>query len=569
MSNYANWTPVTYVNNSAPHLTTINLNKNETALTSIMGELNSYNNTSLKQALDYGIENNVKEIHNFENISDFTTNGDMSLDQVKSSDVICGIGGIAMQSNVTSASSIGVYDNITSIDLTAYPSGASASTSDYITLCFYVSDSTVFTTLLLRLGDDDSNCYYKYISLSTGWNFYSAKKSDFGTDGSPSGWDDITFVRIYVSTKNNSQLDYIILNKLYLIRRISDTTIPSSLIVNDGEGNYDTNMYLEGNEYIVTYFDKKIGKKGLHNARPYSYDKVVIMGNVNCFSFKCEMYSKIDYYGGTIIWHIDYNNWISISIENDLTIYEYINGSGSYVAVGSLSGNIESGDRMELWIDKTADNIIRARLEVDGMKPVYAEAVSSFSSTLGGDLGITHDNANQYYFITDYVASSNPSIPLSNWSKSTNIMVTKYYDEALILSTTLQNDNELIIKLPSNSLFEVELVLIYSCSNTTPGMKVAWSASGDYELFSDGRVIIATDVNSTSYQDIALYMNNYALATSVAIGTIGSGELPYYEKILIKTGDSGCKLQLQWAQNNISTTIIQVDKGSYIKARKL
>ena len=286
MSNYANWTPVTYVNNSAPHLTTINLNKNETALTSIMGELNSYNNTSLKQALDYGIENNVKEIHNFENISDFTTNGDMSLDQVKSSDVICGIGGIAMQSNVTSASSIGVYDNITSIDLTAYPSGASASTSDYITLCFYVSDSTVFTTLLLRLGDDDSNCYYKYISLSTGWNFYSAKKSDFGTDGSPSGWDDITFVRIYVSTKNNSQLDYIILNKLYLIRRISDTTIPSSLIVNDGEGNYDTNMYLEGNEYIVTYFDKKIGKKGLHNARPYSYDKVVIMSNVNCFSFK-------------------------------------------------------------------------------------------------------------------------------------------------------------------------------------------------------------------------------------------------------------------------------------------
>ena len=148
-------------------------------------------------------------------------------------------------------------------------------------------------------------------------------------------------------------------------------------------------------------------------------------------------------------------------------------------------------------------------------------------------------------------------------------MVTKYYDEALILSTTLQNDNELIIKLPSNSLFEVELVLIYSCSNTTPGMKVAWSASGDYELFSDGRVIIATDVNSTSYQDIALYMNNYALATPVAIGTIGSGELPYYEKILIKTGDSGCKLQLQWAQNNISTTIIQVDKGSYIKARKL
>jgi hypothetical protein len=569
LSNYANWTPVTYANLSAPHITPTNLNKNEEALTNITSELNSYNATSMKQALDYGIENNVKEIHNFENISDFTTTGTMSLGQATSSGVISGIGGITMQSNTASASSIGVYDNITSIDLTAYPSGASASISDYIVLCFNVSDSTVFTTLLLRLGDDDSNCYYKYMSLSTGWNFYKAKKSDFGTDGTPSGWDDITFVRIYVSTKNNSQSDYIILNKLYLIRRISDTTIPSSLMVNDGSGNYNTNMYLTGDEYIVMYYDKKIGKKGLHNARPYPYDKVVIMNDVNSFSFKCEMYSKIDYYGGTILWYIDYNNWASIAIENDLTIYEYINGSGSYVVVGTLSSNIEAGDRMELWIDKTADNIIRARLEVDGMKPVYAEYACSFASTLGGDLAITHDNVNQYYFLTDYVASNNPSIPLSNWSKAINIIVTKYYDQSLSSSTTLQNDNELFIKLPSNSLFEVELVLIYSCTSVTLDMKVAWSASGDYELFSDGRSIIATGSDTTSYTDINAYMNSYALPTAITVGTAATGELPHFEKILIKTGDSGCKLQLQLAKHAVSATPLQIDKGSYIKAIKL
>ena len=118
-------------------------------------------------------------------------------------------------------------------------------------------------------------------------------------------------------------------------------------------------------------------------------------------------------------------------------------------------------------------------------------------------------------------------------------------------------------------MFEVELVLIYSSGSATPDLKVAWSVSGDYEVFSDGRVTISAATGTTVYTDCALQMNNYALATSVLMGTVATGEMPHYEKILIKTGDGGCTLQMQWAQNTSDATAMQVDKGSYIKAIKL
>ena len=64
-------------------------------------------------------------------------------------------------------------------------------------------------------------------------------------------------------------------------------------------------------------------------------------------------------------------------------------------------------------------------------------------------------------------------------------------------------------------------------------------------------------------------MNNYALASDVTAGTAVTGEYPHFERILIKTGEGGCTLQLRWAQNTSDGTATQVDKGSYIMAYKL
>lgn len=574
LSNFKDWTKVTYVNSSTPHITAHRLNKNEDAIDITMNELNSYNSTCLKDFIDYSMNNSVKEIHNFENTSDFTTTGSMVLGNMYD-DAIFGINALKIQDLNNSGGSIGIYDTFSTKDLTVFPSGASSSSSDYIMFAFYVSDATKVRNILIRLGDDDTNCYYKFVpSWHSTWNIKKFKKSDFGTDGTPTGWDDITFLRIYVETHANASSDYVACNKIWLTRKESNGLTASSLYVTDGAGTYDSYMYLQGMDDVVSYYDKRVCKKGIHNAvDDYSDDMIQIMSDVNAFSFKCEMYSKIDSFAGaSLLWYIDSYNYINIAPQGDesnvLNIMECVNGSLSIIAVSpELDAYISNGDRMEFWVEKTSDNIVRARLEVDGMTPVYVEAVSSLSSTASGDLGIITCFWGTMYFITDFVANSNPSIPLSAFSNNLQKIALKYWDEPS-LTTTLADVTDLFMKLSSNSLFEVELILVYS-SNGQPGLKLAWNVSGDYEVINNGRVFIAAGDDTVDFTDIDLYMKNEALDTALELGILSGGEMPYYEKILIKTGNSGCKLQLQWAQYNTSGSYIQIDKGSYIRATKL
>jgi hypothetical protein len=572
MSNFIDWTEVTYVNDDSPNITASNLNKNETALTKITGELNSYNASNMKDFIDYAINNNTKEIHNFENTSDFTTTGYMSLGQARSSAVLFGSGGVTIQSSRSSAASIGIYDNFSSIDLTTFKSGASSSSSDYIFFAFYLSDSSKIRSILIRLGDNDTNCYYKFItSWSTTWNFKKFKKSEFGTDGSPSGWNDITFLRIYVETYTNSESDYVICNKMWLSRKDSNVPTSSCLYVTNGSGSYNSSMYLQSYDDIVAYYDKYIGKKGFHSAMTsYSSDMLQIMSDVNSFSFKCEMYAKIDEYAGSLRWYINAYNFIDVECHlNKLRIMQCYNGDYSYIAQGTLTDFISNNDRMELWVEKTPDNIIRARLEVDGMKPVYAESTIDISSTVAGDLGIVSSFWGANYFVTDFVANNNPSIPLSDLGNSLKKIVTKLHDDSIQASTTLEDDNELKIKLPSNSIFEVDFVGLYSCSVSLADIKFAWDITGDYEVFHDGRIIMAAGTGATSFTDVELTLNNYAFATSSPAGTVSGNEMPYYEKIMVKTGESGCVMQLQWAQNTSRVEPVTLEAGSFIRAIKL
>ena len=123
--------------------------------------------------------------------------------------------------------------------------------------------------------------------------------------------------------------------------------------------------------------------------------------------------------------------------------------------------------------------------------------------------------------------------------------------------------------MPSNALFEVQLVLIYKSTSGTPDIQVRWSPSGDYEVFHDGRVFIGTNTTISSFLDVPLYMNNHGITTPIPLGTLSGGEMPYYERMMIKTGSSGCKFQLKWAQNVSSADYISVMPGSYIMAWKL
>lgn len=118
---------------------------------------------------------------------------------------------------------VAMYKNISSMDLTQFDDTSASSTDDLIVFDFYIFDITYFTALSIKLGDDNSNCYYHTVNPSTdlvnGWNQIAVAKSAFSTAGSPSGWDDITYLRVELYALDDSAYNsYIASNYLQLVK---------------------------------------------------------------------------------------------------------------------------------------------------------------------------------------------------------------------------------------------------------------------------------------------------------------------------------------------------------------
>ena len=148
-----------------------------------------------------------KEIDNFSDYSEWTASGsDLADDETN---VVTGLGNsVSMADSDDTGSTISMYKAISSIDLTEFDDASASDTSDLISLLVYVSDVSYFSDLTLKLGDDASNYYYTNVdpsaSWSNGWNTLVVAKSAFSSTGSPTGWDDISYIRIDVTTENNA-----------------------------------------------------------------------------------------------------------------------------------------------------------------------------------------------------------------------------------------------------------------------------------------------------------------------------------------------------------------------------
>lgn len=69
---------------------------------------------------------------------------------------------------------------------------------DFFVFAVYLSDLSNVNYVQVTINTDGSNFYdYQWSTLSVGWNFLYAKRSDFGSIGSPD-WADITRVDIYL-----------------------------------------------------------------------------------------------------------------------------------------------------------------------------------------------------------------------------------------------------------------------------------------------------------------------------------------------------------------------------------
>lgn len=573
--NFANWTEITFVNGTTPAINAVNLNAIEASLTGVMNELNYSNGFNFKQYLDYAIENGIKDIVAFNNFIDWSTHGTCTRENVYTGLKMNGVGVKMIESDNT-ASTIGISNTISSVDCTVYPSYAPSSDDDYISFIFYVSDSTKISSVVWRIGTNSSNYYQVDAGRNTGWNYRLRSKSSFTTVGSPAGWDNITFVQIYCNTATNSINQHIIFNSLKLVRaNLADSTL-NPFYMNDGtaatplDDDYTIEFPIVSTADTVVYYDEKLHKKGMMYGYGSPFGNFEILCTVNSFSFRCEVYAKADNDVMSLLWKINSTNYIKVDIVgSDMKIIESVAGTVTTVITAALDDYIYFDDRMELWVDKTPNNIIRARISVDGQRPIYAEWETSFSTTVAGCVSINIPSTGANYFITEFVVGHNQNSLPAFMGEGLTLFKRKLSAEYRTSTTAYTADTELWLNLPSNSLFQIEARLSVN-GGLAGDFKSLWTYNGTISQKSK-RSVVGLSTTITTGQSSGGLMRNITsnLGNGIQCGTDDVASVPVVEIFLVWTGIEGGKISLTWGQFVSSATWTYLDTSSYIIAKKL
>lgn len=212
-----------------------------------------------------------KEIEAFDDYTDWTTAGSELADLVEDP---FPNQSIYMTDYDDTESYVGMYKNISSLDLTQFDDSSASTTADLIVFTVYIFDITYFTNLSVKLGDDNSNCFYYDVDpsadLVNGWNQIAAAKSAFSTAGSPSGWDDITYLRIEVYALDDTSFNSYISSKYLQLVKATDFTNYAGLYfiqyheveLTPEQLNIVANSFKNGNDYnwqVKTWGEYSIG----------------------------------------------------------------------------------------------------------------------------------------------------------------------------------------------------------------------------------------------------------------------------------------------------------------------
>lgn len=130
-------------------------------------------------------------------------------------------------------------------------------------------------------------------------------------------------------------------------------------------------------------------------------------------------------------------------------------------------------------------------------------------------------------------------------------------------TTTLANDNELLVPLVANATYQFEAYLIYD-GTSAADFKIAFtgpaSSTGVYAAFGPQSGVSLTSMNSTAANlGGALNLANNAVNSAMCARPSG----------YIKTAASTGNLQLQWAQVASNATATRVFDGSWLKATRI
>lgn len=146
--------------------------------------------------------------------------------------------------------------------------------------------------------------------------------------------------------------------------------------------------------------------------------------------------------------------------------------------------------------------------------------------------------------------------------------VHKTADESVASSTTLQNDNHLLVSVLANSEYEI-IVRIAVNGAASSDFKMAWTlpAGCTGQRFSSGPAVSSATSTADTTTRASGLTNSFG--TEINYGVFSTGQLSFVEEILyVVTSGTAGTVQMRWAQNASSATATTVVAGSYIVVRR-
>lgn len=159
-------------------------------------------------------------------------------------------------------------------------------------------------------------------------------------------------------------------------------------------------------------------------------------------------------------------------------------------------------------------------------------------------------NANQIVDKRVFVPNPGPS------SGAFDAKVAKTADESVASSTALQDDNDLVLALGANQIWQVKLVLRAVSASGTPMLKTGFTVPAGATI---GGVAIGPNAANT---------DDSRPVTEAAVLDFLLPATAIFEMVVVTAGTAG-NFKLQWAQNTSNATATVMKAGSILLAHRV